>query len=70
MLNAFAAVILGGFGNVNGTILGALAIGMAQSTAAVYLSNTYSSSIAFGLIVVTLIVFPRGLVAERVDENV
>jgi branched-chain amino acid transport system permease protein len=70
MLNAFAAIILGGFGNVNGTIIGALLIGMAQSVAAVYISNAYSSSIAFALLVVTLVVFPRGLVPERADENV
>jgi branched-chain amino acid transport system permease protein len=70
MLNAFAAVILGGFGNVNGTILGALVIGMVQSLAAVYVSNAYSSSIAFGLLVVTLMFFPRGLVPEQLDENV
>jgi branched-chain amino acid transport system permease protein len=70
MLNAFAAIILGGFGNVNGTILGALLIGMIQSFAAVYISNAYSTSIAFGLLVLTLIFFPRGLVPERVDENV
>jgi branched-chain amino acid transport system permease protein len=70
MLNAFAAIILGGFGNVNGTILGALVIGMVQSVAAVYLSNAYSSSIAFALLVGTLMFFPRGLVPERLDENV
>lgn len=70
MLNAFAAIILGGFGNVNGTILGALLIGMIQSLSAVYISNAYSGSIAFGLLVVTLIFFPRGLVPERIEENV
>ena len=63
-------IILGGFGNVNGTILGALLIGMIQSLGAVYISNAYSTSIAFGLLVLTLIFFPRGLVPERVDENV
>jgi len=70
MLNAFAAIILGGFGNVNGTIAGALLIGLVQAAAAVYVSNAYSSSIAFGLLVVTLIFFPRGLVPERTAENV
>ena len=70
MLNAFAAIILGGFGNVNGTILGALLIGMVQSLASVYVSNAYSQSIAFVLLIVTLIFFPRGLIAERSDENV
>ena len=70
MLNAFAAIILGGFGNVNGTIFGALLIGIVQSVSAVYVSNAYSNSIAFGLLVVTLIFFPRGLIPERMDENV
>jgi branched-chain amino acid transport system permease protein len=70
MLNAFAAIILGGFGNINGTILGALFIGMVQSVASVYISNSYSMSIAFGLLLVTLIFFPRGLVPERLEENV
>ena len=70
MLNAFAAIILGGFGNINGTILGALVIGMAQSASAVYLSNAYANSIAFAILVATLILFPRGLVPERIDENV
>jgi branched-chain amino acid transport system permease protein len=70
MLSAFAAIILGGFGNVNGTIFGALLIGMVQSVSAVYVSNAYANSIAFGLLVVTLIFFPRGLVPERMEENV
>jgi branched-chain amino acid transport system permease protein len=70
MLNAFAAIILGGFGNINGTILGALFIGMVQSVASVYISNSYSMSIAFGLLLTTLIFFPRGLVPERLEENV
>lgn len=70
MLNAFAAIILGGFGNVNGTIFGALLIGLVQSSAAVYVSNAYSNSIAFALLVLTLIFFPRGLVPERTEENV
>ena len=70
MLSAFAAIILGGFGNVNGTILGAILIGMVQSVASVYVSNAYSQSIAFVLLIVTLIFFPRGLIAERLEENV
>ena len=38
--------------------------------AAVYVSNAYSSSIAFVLLVMTLIFFPFGLVPERASENV
>lgn len=70
MLSAFAAIVLGGFGNVNGTILGAIVIGLVQSVASVYISNAYSQSIAFGLLIVTLIFFPQGLIAERLEENV
>lgn len=70
LLNAFAVIILGGFGNVSGTMLAAVVIGLVQSAAAVYVSNAYSNSIAFGLLVATLICFPRGLVPERAEENV
>jgi branched-subunit amino acid ABC-type transport system permease component len=45
-------------------------IGMVQSVSAVCISNAYSNSIAFGMLIVTLIFFPRGLVPERLDENV
>jgi len=41
-----------------------------QSVSAVYISNAYSNSIAFGLMMVTLIFFPRGIVPERMEENV
>ena len=56
---------------VNKNLTGeSLLIGMIQSVSAVYISNAYSGSIAFGLLVVTLIFFPRGLVPERLEENV
>ncbi len=70
LLNAFAAIILGGFGNIQGTILGSLVIGMLQSLSASYISNAYADSIAFVLLVLTLVIFPRGLVPERSEENV
>ena len=70
LLNAFAAIILGGFGNIQGTILGSLVIGMLQSLSASYISNAYADSIAFALLVLTLVIFPRGLVPERSEENV
>lgn len=70
MLSAFAAIILGGFGNIQGTILGSLVIGMAQSLAASYIDNAYADSIGFMLMILVLIVFPKGLVPERSEENV
>jgi branched-chain amino acid transport system permease protein len=70
MLSAFAAIILGGFGNIQGTILGCLVIGMSQSLAASYIDNAYADSIAFVLMILVLVVFPKGLVPERSEENV
>ena len=61
----FSAVILGGIGQPYGTMLGALIIGMATEISAVFVSSTYKSDIAFALLIVVLLVRPKGLIPSR-----
>jgi branched-subunit amino acid ABC-type transport system permease component len=61
----FAAVIIGGIGQPYGTMLGALIIGVTTEVSAVFVSSTYKSDIAFALLIVVLLVRPRGLVPSR-----
>jgi branched-chain amino acid transport system permease protein len=61
----FSAVILGGIGQPYGTMLGALIIGMTTEVSAVFVSSTYKSDIAFALLIVVLLVRPKGLVPSR-----
>jgi branched-chain amino acid transport system permease protein len=62
LLKAFAVIVLGGMGNVTGTIAGALALGMVESVATGYLpSAAYSDGIAFAVLVLVLLWRPDGL---------
>jgi branched-chain amino acid transport system permease protein len=66
---AFAIVILGGLGSFSGTILAALAIGLAESLTAGYLSAGYAPAVSLILLMVILNVRPQGLMGRRVQVS-
>ena len=59
----FAVVILGGIGNVVGTLLAGLLVGALSSLASVLHSPATEPFVVFSLIVVALLVLPQGLFA-------
>jgi branched-chain amino acid transport system permease protein len=61
-IKGFTAAILGGFGRPIGAIAGGLVLGLSESLTAGYLSSTYKDVVAFAILVVILIVRPKGLV--------
>jgi len=65
-LKAFAAVIVGGFGYVNGAIAASFLIGVAESLTAGYVSYTYKDAFAFLLMIAVLLWRPQGLFGRRV----
>ena len=68
-LKAFAATIIGGFGDVAGAIIGGLALGIIETFGAAYVSVPYKDGFAF-LVLVTFLVFrPQGIFGERVAEK-
>jgi branched-chain amino acid transport system permease protein len=70
IVKAFAIVIIGGFGNVEGTILAGLLVGLIESFTTQYLEPGLIDIVVFGLLLVTLALRPTGLIAERREENV
>lgn len=70
MLKAFAATILGGWGNLSGAVFGGLFLGVAESLVAGYVSTAYKDAISFGIIIVVLIVAPQGLFRERISQKI
>jgi branched-chain amino acid transport system permease protein len=63
---ALAAVIMGGFGQVRGALLAAYLLGLAEALAAGFISSSYADLVAFGVMVLTLMVRPHGLISRRV----
>jgi branched-chain amino acid transport system permease protein len=62
LLKAFAVIVLGGVGSIMGAALGAFVLAFAETLAVAYVSGEARDVIAFGLILVVLVLRPQGLV--------
>jgi len=67
---AFAIVIIGGFGNVEGTIIAGLAVGLIESFATQLINPGLTDIVVFTLLLLMLAFRPTGLIAEKREENV
>ncbi len=70
-LKAFAAVIMGGFGNVKGAIFAAYMIGIAEALAVGYghyinIESAYKDAFAYGALILVLLIRPQGLFGKKV----
>lgn len=61
LIKAFAAAVVGGFGNLPGAVLGGLLVGVTESLGAGYLSGNYKDIYAFFLLIAVLMVRPSGI---------
>jgi branched-chain amino acid transport system permease protein len=68
-LKAFAATIVGGFGDIKGAIVGGLFIGIVESFAAFYISVPYKDAYAFLMLFAILIMRPQGFFGEKISEK-
>jgi branched-chain amino acid transport system permease protein len=68
-LKAFTAAVLGGIGNIPGAVLGGFLLGILESLAAGYYSSRWKDVVAFAVLIIILVVRPRGLLGERVVER-
>jgi len=62
---AFAIIILGGLGSIKGAIVGGLLYGIAEQMATLFFGGIWASAVAFALLIVVLIVRPKGLFGEK-----
>ena len=65
-VKAFAAVVLGGLGNLYGAIAGAFLIGVVENLGVWYvLPPVWKDSIAYGILIVALFLRPAGLFGKK-----
>jgi len=64
-IKGFTASVLGGRGLISGAVVGGFVLGIAESLGAAYVHSGYRDAIAFGLLVIILIVKPTGLLGGR-----
>jgi len=65
LLPIFAAVILGGIGNPYGAMAGGMIIGLSGEISTAFISTAYKPAVAFIIMVIVLIIKPRGLFGTR-----
>jgi branched-chain amino acid transport system permease protein len=70
IVKAFACVIIGGFGNMEGTIIAGLLVGLIEAFTVQYLGTGIIDLVVFAMLLAMLVVRPTGLIAERKEENV
>jgi branched-chain amino acid transport system permease protein len=69
LVTAFAAALVGGLGNVVGAMIAGIALGIVESVSLLFISTTAQDAIAFGLIVVVLVVRPKGLFKPSFEKQ-
>ena len=69
-LKAFVAAVLGGIGSIPGAFIGALIMGQAETMAAAYISTPMRDAIAFSILIIVLLVRPKGILGEITSEKV
>ena len=62
-IKAFAAAIVGGFGNLVGAMLGGLLIGIVEQFAGLYLPTGFSDTSAYVILLVMLLLRPEGILS-------
>jgi branched-chain amino acid transport system permease protein len=64
-MKAFVVVVLGGLGSIPGAIIGGLILGLAENFTSVLLEPGYTNAISFILLVMILVLRPRGILGKQ-----
>lgn len=68
LLKGFAGMVIGGYGSIKGAVIGSILVGIVESFSAL-ITTTYKNAIVFLLLIVFLIVKPKGLFSSKISEK-
>lgn len=69
-LKAFVAAVLGGIGSIPGAVIGGFSIGILEALTKGYISSSLADAIVFGILIITLLIKPTGILGKNVAEKV
>lgn len=69
-MKGFVAASLGGLGSGIGAVVGGLMVGILEAMIAGYVSSAYKDAVPFVMIIIILLLMPRGLFGAKVTERV
>src|SRR5271157_2395784 len=69
-MKAWISCIIGGIGSLKGAFVGGLLLGVTEALISGFLSSAYRDAIAYALVIVVLVVFPKGIFGRQVAEKV
>ncbi len=64
-LKSFVVSVIGGLGTMAGPVVGGLVLGVAENFTSAYIGPTFPNLISFALLVLTLVLRPRGILGGR-----
>jgi branched-chain amino acid transport system permease protein len=68
-LNSFTAAVLGGIGNLQGAVLGAIVLGFINAFSDRYFSANWTNAIVFGVLIAILVFRPTGLLGQQLADR-
>ena len=69
-LKAFIAAVFGGIGSIPGAVIGGYLMGIIENYVKGYISSTWANPIVFGILIITLIFRPNGILGKNMKEKV
>jgi branched-chain amino acid transport system permease protein len=69
-LKAFVAAVLGGIGSIPGAMLGGLLLGVSETLTKGFISSQYADAISFSILIIILLVKPRGILGKKIRVKV
>jgi branched-chain amino acid transport system permease protein len=69
-IDAFTAAVLGGIGNLVGSVIGGILIGLIRAMSDQYISTEWTNTIVFMILIGVLVFRPAGLLGKAAKEKV
>jgi branched-chain amino acid transport system permease protein len=69
-IKAFTACLLGGLGNLYGAFFGGIILGLVEALGAGFVSSGFRDALAYGVLILVLVIKPTGIFGMKVSEKV